>query len=69
MMGALLTINGANGHSRAALENIDNAVLVSDKTNTVGGKTITYMIPGENLPLTRPLRAIGVPGWFVDELD
>jgi len=69
VMGALLTINGSNDHSLAALENIDNAVLVSETTNSVGGQTITYMIPGANLPLTRPLRAIGVPGWFVDELD
>lgn len=38
-------------------------------TNSLGGTTTTYVIPSPHLPLTQPLRDIGVPAEFVDHLD
>ncbi|WP_162264179.1 PE-PPE domain-containing protein [Mycobacterium sp. Root265] len=69
VMGALYTVNGSNDHSRAAMSDLDDAVLVSDVTNTLGGRVTTYMIPEASLPITRPLRQLGVPGAIVDRLN
>lgn len=38
-------------------------------TGTRGGTTTTYLIPSPDLPLTRPLRDLGVPTDAVDRLD
>ena len=38
-------------------------------TNPLGGVTTTYFIPTPNLPLTQPLRNLGFPADFVNELD
>ena len=35
----------------------------------LGGKTTIYLLPTENLPLTQPLRDLGVPPRAVDALD
>jgi hypothetical protein len=43
-----------------------DAVQVSKTANSRGGTTATYMIPRDDLPLTRPLRQIGVPSLVVD---
>jgi hypothetical protein len=69
VMGALYTVNGSNDHSRAATRSQADAVLVSDITNSLGGRVTTYMIPEANLPITRPLRQLGVPGPIVDRLN
>jgi hypothetical protein len=37
--------------------------------NDLQGKTTTYLLPTENLPLTEPLRDLGVPVEAVDALD
>ncbi len=69
VMGALYTVNGSNDHSRAARASLEDAILMSDIVNDLGGRTRTYMIPETNLPLTRPLRQLGVPDAFVDRLN
>lgn len=69
VMGALLTINGSNDHSLTSLDSLADAVKVSETTNKLGGTTTTYLVPRQQLPLTRPLRALGFPGWVVDEID
>lgn len=69
VMGALYTVNGSNDHSRAATRSLEDAVLVSDVTNSLGGRVTTYMIPEASLPITRPLRQLGVPGGIVDRLN
>ena len=38
-------------------------------TNVLGGTTTTHVIPSPHLPLTQPLRDIGVPAEFVDHVD
>jgi hypothetical protein len=38
-------------------------------TNSLDGTTTTYLIPSPHLPLTQPLRDVGVPADFVDKLD
>ncbi|BBY16949.1 PE-PPE domain-containing protein [Mycolicibacterium litorale] len=42
---------------------------ITTKTNTLGGKTTEYLVPTKNLPLTQPLRQLGVPRSIVDEVD
>lgn len=37
--------------------------------NDLQGRTTTYLLPTRNLPLTQPLRDLGVPGAAVDALD
>jgi hypothetical protein len=37
--------------------------------NPKGGTTSTYLIPVDHLPLTIPLRYLGVPDGFVDQID
>ncbi|MDX1890423.1 PE-PPE domain-containing protein [Mycolicibacterium sp. 050158] len=69
VMGALYTVNGANDHSQSALDSVSDAVKVSQVTNSRGGTTTTYVIPRDNLPMTRPLRQLGIPDWAVDDLD
>ena len=59
----------SNDHSQAALAHMADAVLVSETTNVRGGTTSTYMIPGKQLPLTRPLLGLGVPAGVVKRLD
>lgn len=44
-----------------------NVVTVS--TNSLGGTTTHILVPTDELPLTRPLRALGVPDRLVDKLD
>ena len=37
--------------------------------NDLDGKTTTYLLPTKNLPLTQPLRDLGIPSGVVDALD
>ncbi|GAY19209.1 PE-PPE domain-containing protein [Mycobacterium sp. shizuoka-1] len=43
--------------------------VVTTTTNSLGGTTTHIVVPTDELPLTRPLRAIGVPDKAVDALD
>lgn len=56
-------------HTPTALADPSRAVVVSNTTNARGGTTTTYMIPTANLPLTDPLRRIGVPKFVTDQVD
>lgn len=38
-------------------------------TNSRGATTTTYLIPAKQLPLTMPLRDLGMPSDMVDQLD
>ncbi|HSA40994.1 MAG TPA: PE-PPE domain-containing protein, partial [Mycobacterium sp.] len=42
---------------------------ISTATNTKGGSVTTVLAPTRNLPLTQPLRDLGVPGALVDRAD
>lgn len=69
VMGAVYTVNGSNDHSQTSLDSLADAIKVSETVNSLGGKTTTYLVPRQQLPLTRPLRQLGIPDWAVDELD
>ena len=69
VMGAVYTVNGSNDHSQTSLDSVDDAVLTSQVTNSLGGTTSTYVVPRTQLPITRPLLQLGVPSWVVDEVD
>lgn len=69
LMGVFLQIDGTNDHSNATNASLEDAVLVSETTNSLGGKTTTYMIPTTDLPITRPLRLLGVPKPLVDRIN
>lgn len=58
-------------HPRTQLADL-SAVPTSDitvSTNTQGGTTTTYFVRTEQLPLTRPLRTLGVSDRTVDAID
>lgn len=42
---------------------------VTVATNSAGGTVTTYLVPTKHLPLTQPLRDIGVPDALVDRVD
>jgi hypothetical protein len=42
---------------------------IAESTNTKGGKTTSYLVPTRELPLTKPLRQMGVDRRIVDEVD
>lgn len=42
---------------------------ISTTTNSLGGTTTTYRVPTVQLPLTMPLRQLGVPDDMVDRID
>jgi hypothetical protein len=69
LMGAIVPINSTNDHSKTALDSLSQAVQVSKTTSSLGGTTTTYMVYEKQLPLTKPLRAIGIPSWIVDKID
>lgn len=57
-------------HTESSQAYQDGAVQISPPvTDSNGGTTTTYMIPTKELPLTRPLRDIGVPDRVVGQLD
>lgn len=56
-------------HAPTALADRSQAVEVSRSTNAEDGTTTTYMIPTEQLPLTRSLREAGVPTSVTDPID
>ncbi len=54
-----------DGASYTGIPETGGVTTVSD----LAGKTTTYLLPTENLPLTQPLRDLGVPVVAVDALD
>jgi hypothetical protein len=42
---------------------------ITETTNKKGGKTTSYLVPTKELPLTKPLRQLGVDRRLVDEVD
>lgn len=42
---------------------------ITETTNTKGGRTTSYLVPTKDLPLTKPLRQLGVDRRIVDEVD
>lgn len=52
----------------ADLENVP-AKNITIETNAKGGTTTTYLVPTADLPLLRPLTAMGVPDVVVDTLE
>ncbi len=42
---------------------------ITRTVNSQGGTTVSYRIPTQQLPLTKPLRDLGVPGGVVDGID
>jgi hypothetical protein len=42
---------------------------ITTTVNVQGGTTVTYRVPTQQLPLTRPLRGLGVPDKVVDGID
>jgi hypothetical protein len=42
---------------------------ITTTTNSMGGTTTTYRVPTEQLPLTQPLRSMGVANEVTDRLD
>jgi hypothetical protein len=69
VIGAFITLDEFNDHTHSSLAGMSDAVLVSQTTNSLGGTTSTYMIPRQQLPITRVLRQLNVPDQFVDEID
>jgi hypothetical protein len=56
-------------HAPTAFAYQSQAVEVSSTTDSLGGTTTTYMIPTQQLPLTEPLRDLGVPTSITNEVD
>jgi hypothetical protein len=56
-------------HTPSSLAYKSQAVLTSQTTNARGGVTTTYLVPAKQLPLTEPLRSLGVPTKIVDRVD
>jgi diacyltrehalose acyltransferase len=42
---------------------------IKTTTNSRGGTTTTYLVPSQHLPLTLPLRYLGLPPETVDQID
>ncbi|WP_082695818.1 PE-PPE domain-containing protein [Mycobacterium sp. IS-1742] len=42
---------------------------ITETTNSKGGRTTSYLVPTKELPLTKPLRQLGVDRRIVDEVD
>lgn len=71
VMGALYIqpSTGFTIHTGTAFSAPADAVLESTTTNARGGTTTTYMVPTPQLPLTQPLRQMGVPAPLVNNID
>jgi hypothetical protein len=42
---------------------------IKTTTNSRGGTTTTYLVPNQHLPLTLPLRYLGIPNETIDQID
>lgn len=55
--------------NKSGVDLTDPRNVVTVSTNSLGGTTTHILVPTDELPLTRPLRALGVPDRVVDRLD
>ena len=55
--------------NKSGVDLTDPRNVVTSSTNSLGGTTTHILLPTDELPLTRPLRALGVPDQIVDRLD
>ncbi len=55
--------------NKSGVDLSDPRNVVTVDTNSLGGTTTHILVPTDQLPLTRPLRSLGVPDRFVDRLD
>ncbi len=71
LMGALYVqpSTGFTIHTQTAFSAPADAVLESTTTNARGGTTTTYIVPTQQLPLTQPLRQMGVPAERANKID
>lgn len=69
-MGVVPT-GGLSAHARTPVDpdTYTNAEVVSKDTNSKGGTTTKYLVRSKTLPLTEPLRNVGVNGSLVDRVD
>lgn len=68
-LNAIMGLQFVHGFGRVELADPTQSVLLTRVTNTVGGTTSTYLLPTKILPLTMPLRTLGMSSEFVDQLD
>ena len=70
LANAVLGIAFVHGPPIAAADPADvppeNTVI---RTNSQGGTVVTHFVPTEDLPLTQPLRIVGIPDQIVDMAD
>ncbi len=55
--------------NKSGVDLSDPRNVVTVDTNSLGGTTTHVLVPTDQLPLTRPLRTLGVPDRLVDRLD
>lgn len=55
--------------NKSGVDLTDPRNVVTTSTNSLGGTTTHILVPTDELPLTRPLRTLGVPDRVVDRLD
>jgi hypothetical protein len=68
-VNAVLGMQYVHGSGLEELASPDLTQVLSRVTNAAGGTTTTYLLHTKVLPLTTPLRALGVPTKFADQLD
>lgn len=64
-------VGGATVHTAAAFTSLADVPPenITTTTNSRGATTTTYLVPFKQLPLTLPLRTLGVPDEVVDQID
>ena len=73
-LNILAVLNAAAGviyehPNKSGVDLSDPRNVVTVDTNSLGGTTTHVLVPTDQLPLTRPLRTLGVPDRLVDRLD
>jgi len=68
-LNAIMGLQFVHGSGLVELADPTQSVLLTRVTNAAGGTTSTYLLPTKILPLTMPLRAMGMSSEFVDQLD
>lgn len=68
-LNAIMGLQFVHGSGLVELADPAQSILLSRVTNAAGGTTSTYLLPTRILPLTMPLRVMGMSSEFVDQLD
>ncbi len=55
--------------NKSGVDLSDPRNIVTISTNSLGGTTTHILVPTDDLPLTRPLRSLGIPDKYVDVVD